>query len=667
MRPTVACAIIAKNEARDLPKLLDSLAPVMDRIVVLDTGSSDDTMQIAAKYGAHVIYSELGKPLLNNFSEARNYALQAAEEQGCDWVCWMDADDVLATPQAFKRALYNEDCDVWGMWIQSGGYKWIHHRLMKTSKHLRFKGRCHEYLDMIDCRIGEIRDSLIVHNLDPDANQEDSNKRNLRILTIEWKEDGASPRTAFYLANTHKDAGRWKEAAEWYYARLAFGEGFRDEYLFALLYLARSHKALKEYPEALKVVAEGRAKVPEWAEFIMEQAYIEYEQKEYAKAIYTSGCAFDLPQTPTPLWRESSAYLDGPARLISWCHEHLGNPAQAIVWAQLARERIGGPDQQWDMRIARLKAGPPPLVRTKHDAIAICRPGAIGDILMTLNLIPALKAANPGVPIWYFCAPQYGAEDALGWLMREAGVDQVMDSNGWEQWSASCARAVNLVGYPLAEGYPEKPMVRHLIQYFASELRLLTPAHYAIAVQKPERSLAGVEYLASHHGESIAPGSPYATLQRRAGWSKYKQYARWDEVIERLPFPVVEISEGKGGTLQQAIAVFANAKIHLGIDSFCNHLTNYDWIEGNSWRKVPGVILWGSTQASAAGYPHNTNISRGLSCQPCFRENPAISRMPRGPCINPPRPTYEDPTPHACMDISVDEVVEAAIKLWETA
>jgi hypothetical protein len=81
---------------------------------------------------------------------------------------------------------------------------------------------------------------------------------------------------------------------------------------------------------------------------------------------------------------------------------------------------------------------------------------------------------------------------------------------------------------------------------------------------------------------------------------------------------------------------------------------------------VPGVILWGSTQESAAGYPTNTNISKGLSCQPCFRENPAISGNPRGACVNPPRITYADETPHACMaQISADEVATAVREMWE--
>ena len=120
--------------------------------------------------------------------------------------------------------------------------------------------------------------------------------------------------------------------------------------------------------------------------------------------------------------------------------------------------------------------------------------------------------------------------------------------------------------------------------------------------------------------------------------------------------------------------------MHLGIDSFTNHLTNYFWTDEKGGRKVPGVILWGSTQYTASGYDHNINISKGLDCQPCFRENPAISRMPRDVCVNPPgivtmgmpgmgfvnaERFYGDGL-HECMArITVDEVVAAALELWE--
>jgi hypothetical protein len=136
---------------------------------------------------------------------------------------------------------------------------------------------------------------------------------------------------------------------------------------------------------------------------------------------------------------------------------------------------------------------------------------------------------------------------------------------------------------------------------------------------------------------------------------------------------VIEIGDKQGRTLAESIAVIANARIHLGIDSFGNHLTNYLWYhryahEGHkTGNRVPGVILWGSTQWSGSGYPTNINLSAGFACQPCFKEDPALTIHSRGVCINPPRATYEDDTPHGCMAaLSVDSVVESALSLWET-
>ena len=105
------------------------------------------------------------------------------------------------------------------------------------------------------------------------------------------------------------------------------------------------------------------------------------------------------------------------------------------------------------------------------------------------------------------------------------------------------------------------------------------------------------------------------------------------------------------------LALISNATMHVGVDSFSNHAT-YVF-------NTPAVILWGSTQWSAAGYPNNTNISLGLECQPCFREDPAMSLHPKGPCIKPPGQVYEEPR-HACMSgISVHQVNEAVKTLWD--
>lgn len=671
--PQLAVGMIARNEERDIVRALASTKGAADAACLIDTGSTDATRAVARELAGNRTwpfglyeeeYTEASERdaaanwKLLDFSKARNRYVDKIEAGPADWLLWLDADDELLTPRVIRRATYDWSSDVYGCWIQSGGSTWITHRLWKTGRGIRFAGRCHEYPVLGDNRVGMLQHCLVRHDATPGGGGEESNARNLRMLTLEWQ-DQPSPRTAFYLANTHKDGARWTNAITWYNRRIEFGPGFRDEWLFSWLYRARCERAagLLDAADATCIIAGDQA--PDWMEFVMERARIAYQRGEHAKAIELASRAVGQSVTQTVLWREVDCYTDAPLRLISWCYEHQGKHALALEFAERAAKEIRGPDVEWADRITRLtNASGPFLASQKQAAIALCRPGAIGDVLMTLNLIPALRDANPGLQVHYFTSPAIGANDALGGIMRAAGVDLIMDCAAWGSWRKNYELAIDLVGYPLDEGYPERPMRKHLLQYFAGELGLTALEHKdaplpALTLRRPPRP-------------ACAPEGGYITLQVDAGWSKYKEFHRWAGVVDAMPAPYRVVNPDLTPKLSDAIALVANARMHIGIDSFCNHLTNFFWTDEHGGRRVPGVILWGSTQASAAGYPHNVNLSLGLPCQPCFRENPAISAMPRGPCVNPPRASYDDATPHACMGgISVERVVEAVRQMWE--
>jgi glycosyltransferase involved in cell wall biosynthesis len=87
----ITFSIIVKNEEKNLPRCLDSVKELVDEIVVLDTGSTDNTVAIAKNYGAKVHYFKW----CNDFAIARNKALQYLTG---DWVLVLDADEVL-TPE----------------------------------------------------------------------------------------------------------------------------------------------------------------------------------------------------------------------------------------------------------------------------------------------------------------------------------------------------------------------------------------------------------------------------------------------------------------------------------------------------------------------------------------------------------------------------------------
>ena len=89
-QPSLAAAMIVRNEARCITRCLESVRPFVDKMVVLDTGSTDQTMELARKAGA-LVYE---MPWPGSFAEARNRSLELAD---ADWNLIVDADEWIVS------------------------------------------------------------------------------------------------------------------------------------------------------------------------------------------------------------------------------------------------------------------------------------------------------------------------------------------------------------------------------------------------------------------------------------------------------------------------------------------------------------------------------------------------------------------------------------------
>jgi glycosyltransferase involved in cell wall biosynthesis len=98
-RPKVSLTMIVRDESEHLPRCLQSVSGIFDEIVVVDTGSTDRTKEIAASFGARVF----DFPWIDDFAAARNESLRHATG---DYVFWLDADDVIQPPEREKLAAF---------------------------------------------------------------------------------------------------------------------------------------------------------------------------------------------------------------------------------------------------------------------------------------------------------------------------------------------------------------------------------------------------------------------------------------------------------------------------------------------------------------------------------------------------------------------------------
>ena len=146
-KPTLGVQLIVKNEAELLPRCLAGLDGA-DEIIVVDTGSTDLTMEIARTYGARVYEIQWS----NDFSAARNTGLSYAET---DWILVLDADEILQTPlETIKNMLQDTEASAYTVrienWLGSNPEDRLNHsnvRLFRNRQGYRFSGRIHESVD----------------------------------------------------------------------------------------------------------------------------------------------------------------------------------------------------------------------------------------------------------------------------------------------------------------------------------------------------------------------------------------------------------------------------------------------------------------------------------------------------------------------------------------
>ncbi|MDZ7282761.1 glycosyltransferase [Sphingomonas sanguinis] len=139
--PSIAATLIVRNEARCLARCLDSITPWVDRIVVLDTGSTDDSVAIAQAAGAEVHHL----PWPDSFSIARNHLLDLADS---DWSLMLDADEWLMTGGEALRDWCNGPARLGRVCIhnqhddgETATRSWITRLIPRGA---RYEGRVHE-------------------------------------------------------------------------------------------------------------------------------------------------------------------------------------------------------------------------------------------------------------------------------------------------------------------------------------------------------------------------------------------------------------------------------------------------------------------------------------------------------------------------------------------
>jgi len=221
--PGLSLCMIVKNEERFLAQCLESVKDHVDEICIVDTGSTDRTMEIAASYGARIERHAWR----NDFGWARNKALAMATRR---WILQLDADEELL-PESYEalRVVKSAPAHHVGVWIRcnnaandyagSGSMSHALVRVFPNDPAIRFRGAVHEFVSIDDDPIGikAVHSPIaILHHgyLQEIVAERDKARRNLDIIRGQVEREPEDPFHWFnlgmtaYLMNDNAEARR---------------------------------------------------------------------------------------------------------------------------------------------------------------------------------------------------------------------------------------------------------------------------------------------------------------------------------------------------------------------------------------------------------------------------------------------------------------------------
>jgi tetratricopeptide (TPR) repeat protein len=289
---SVSLCMIVRNEGHQLSDCLNSVAGLFDEIVIVDTGSTDQTRDIARKHTPHVF----DFAWRDDFSAARNESLRRAHG---DWIFWLDADDRLTAENASRlRKLLGQlnhapAVHLMDTICRTSGSNEVerrisHPRLFRRHPALAWRRRVHEQLHPWPESLGyemKFSDVQIDHvGYCDTAVIERKRRRNLRLLQMDYAIDPDDSETLLDLAVVYTRRGSTRQARACFDRLLTVAPQtlVKQQRMFAW----RTELAMQEgqFQEAVAFAAAGLARVADDEYLAYLQAEALYHLGEYAAA-----------------------------------------------------------------------------------------------------------------------------------------------------------------------------------------------------------------------------------------------------------------------------------------------------------------------------------------------------------------------------------------------
>ena len=290
----ISACVIVKNEEANLPRWLACAKAIADEMVVVDTGSTDRTAELAREAGASVYSFEWRK----DFSAAKNFALRKAKG---DWIVFLDADEYFQEEDIPQVKSYIESydgeervagffCPIVDIDVDRGGaimFETVILRVFRRHPDIRYHGAIHEMLKAQGSKwqVVSVDDVRIIHTGYSSGVVRRKMKRNLEILLKERERRGELWSDAFYLADCYHGMEHYEEAIGWAKKAIESKEvlvGLEKRPYDVLL----DSMIKLDYPSAeiCKAARQALEKFPDSPDYKADEGTAFWKEKNYAEA-----------------------------------------------------------------------------------------------------------------------------------------------------------------------------------------------------------------------------------------------------------------------------------------------------------------------------------------------------------------------------------------------
>ena len=334
--PAISLCMIVKNEEKHIARCLGSIAELVEEIIIVDTGSTDRTMEIASEYTSK-IYSY---PWKDDFSDARNYSFSKAS---MDYCMWMDADDILEEEEKGKFLQLKEslspEIDIVMMKYHTSfdeegkpSFSYFRERWIRNCGQYSWVGAVHEVIPPN----GRIlySDIAICHRKmgtgDPD--------RNLRIYQKLMAEGKVlEPRQQYYYGRELYHHKQYEEAADVLERFLLSEEGWVENKIEACSVCANCYEQMGQEQLALNTLLRSMSFDLPRAELCCEIGKHFLERENFRNAIYWYETALNTPKNKySGGFVLPDCYDYVPFLQLCVCYDRLGDRQKAAEYNEKA-------------------------------------------------------------------------------------------------------------------------------------------------------------------------------------------------------------------------------------------------------------------------------------------------------------------------------------------